>query len=562
MIRLIADAIIFVARHMVVAFLCLGAMWLALEHWTGFGSRLRALSPVRRRRLVTGFCLLVLLIFAMVGTWYLTVDGFASEVEPVVASLSWQVQTGQALYTSFDQAERYSVLYGPSVFLTNGLFLRVLGPSLRSAKVASVLAAVGSLLFLYAAVARDRRDLLALATVAGAVLYYWAQDFSIYAVRPDALLLFTIAMGFYAAARTTRPLAIAAVAVLAGFAINLKIHCLIYFIPVIIVLARRLGRKAAAWSLAGAVAVAMAPFLFYPQISILHYLDWLANEARHGFQLHLLAQPVGYALFLALPLAVVAWLRGRKLGPLGDQGPVLVGTLPALVVGLVLSAKPGSGIVHLMPLVPSVMYSVSRLARPLLAADLPTWQRPRARAAAAAVVLTMVLAGFVSEYRAVRLVAWQIGQSPGIVEDVEQIMDRYRDLPMAMALGGEQRAYRTTWFQPLLTFRDNPVLVDAISVMDTAKSGLLLAPATYRALTEGRVALWLVPHAQAPFQKMSWYDPDVPIFPADFVRHFTECYTLRGQSRYFDLWFWNGLAQVPRPSVAARGPAASASQVR
>ncbi len=546
--QLALDILVFLAQHMILAFFLFWVIW-----WLGPGRMRDWTTAPTLKRVRIGSAVgsaFVLVGFTFIAAWYVTLNGFAGEVEPAVSSLAWQVQSGQALYTSFDQAERYSVLYGPSVFLTNGLFLRLLGPSLMSAKIASALASVGSLIFLYAALSRQRRDLTALVVTAGAALFYWAQGFSIYLVRPDALLVFSLGLGFYVATRTSRWLAIIGVAVLAGFTINLKIHSLFYFLPVIVILAQRLGLKAAVWALAGSVVVAVAPFALYPQISGVNYLKWLANETGHGFHFDLLVMPLGYAAFLGLPLLVVAWLRGSRHGYLGRERLLVLSLLPAAGVALVLSAKPGSGIVHMLPLVPPTMFAVGRLVRPLIADGLESWGPRLARSAAVAVVFTVLFTGTVTQYRATRLIAWQVSEVPGMVADVEEIMDRYDGLTMAMAQGGEERWYRYTWYQPLLTFRDNPVLLDPISVMDTAKSGMDLAEATYDALTEGRVALWLVPRTQAPFQKMSWYDPDVPIFPKDFVQHFHDCYTLRGKSRYFDLWFWNGLDPVPQPVIS------------
>ena len=265
--QLVLDLFIFLARYMILAFFLFWAIW-----WLGPGRRrdwtaVPGLAWIGSVPVIASA--LVLLAFAAIAAWYVTLDGFAGEVEPAVSSLSWQVQTGQTLYTSFDQAERYSVLYGPSVFLTNGLFLQVLGPSLVSAKMASALASVGSLVFLYAAIARKRRDQVALAVTAGAALFYWAQGFSIYLVRPDALLVFSVGLGLYAATRTTRWLAIIAVAVLAGFTINLKIHSLLYFLPVIVVLAQRLGIRRSAL-----IRMAVSQF-------IAHY-ERGAEEGRDG----------------------------------------------------------------------------------------------------------------------------------------------------------------------------------------------------------------------------------------------------------------------------------------
>jgi len=549
-VQSVLDIVIFLARHMILAFfLFWGLSWLGmvmLRNRTGSP----ALASLRFAS--SSASVLVLVAFAAVSVWYVLQQGFADEVEPVVSSLSWQVKSGQALYTSFDQAERYSVLYGPSVFLTNGFFLQILGPSLISAKIASALAALGSLVFLYAALARKQRDALALAVTAGAALFYWAQGFSVYLVRPDALVVFAVGLGFYAATRTSPRLAVIAVAVLAGFTVNLKIHCLVYFFPVVVVLAQRLGWKQAFWAMVGAGVVAVAPFVLYPQISAVNYVRWLANETGHGLRPELLGEPLRFIAFLGLPLAVLAMLRGKGHGYLGKDRGLVLSIVPGALCGIVLSAKPGSGLVHLLPLVPSTMFAMGLLARSVLAGDITPWRPALTRSAAAAVVLTALLTGSVTEYRTARMIQAQLAQIPGLVNDVEQIMERYEGLPMAMAMGGEERWYRCTWLQPLLTFRDNPVLVDPISVMDTVKSGRTLARATYNALTEGRVALWLVPRSQVPFQKMSWYDPHIPIFPQDFIQEFQNCYSLRGQSRYFDLWFWNGLDPMPGEALVLK----------
>lgn len=535
----VLDIFIFLAHFAGVAFVAFFALW-----WLGPGRRRDAVSrllPGTTGFFASSVSLGILGCFVGISVWYLTCSGFAGEVESVVASLAWQVQSGQTLYTTFEQAERYSVLYGPSVFLTNGLFLKILGPSLASTKLASSLAAIGSLLLLYASVARRGRDPLALAVTAGAALCYWAQGFAIYLVRPDALLVFGVALSLYAALRTSRWVAIALIAAMAGFAINLKVHGGLYCVPALVLLLQRHGRRAVLWAVLGAAVVTLAPFALYPQISLVNYVGWLAAEAGHGLRLGLLWLPLRYTILMFLPLAVVAALRGRRLGPLGSDRAFVLATLGVAALNLFFSMKPGAGFVYLLPVVPPAMLAVGRLARPLLEARQPVWDGRVARSAAAAVVLTVVLAGSVNEYRAVRVLDWQLGQLPGLAEDVQQIMARYEGVPMAMAVAGENRWFRTTWLRPLLVFQGNPVLVDPVSVMDTTKSGMDLSSRTYAAISEGRIPMWLVPREQEPFRKTSWYDPDVEIFPDDFIENFRRSYTLRDHTQYFDLWFWNGM---------------------
>jgi len=161
-----------------------------------------------------------------------------------------------------------------------------------------------------------------------------------------------------------------------------------------------------------------------------------------------------------------------------------------------------------------------------------------------ATIATALLAGTVNAYRAVRYVDYQIARTPELAQDVEAIMRDLPGLTISMACGGENINFRTTWLRPLLVFQNNPLLIDPISVMDSSLSGRELSQNTYRALTEGRVAVWLVPRRQLPFAKENWYEPHNPLFPDEFQEHFKACYTPRGHSRYFDLWFWNGLPEM------------------
>lgn len=560
LIRHILDLFIFLARHMPVTFvMCLLGSWLGARYWGQSHSGHRNL---RLAGIVLAATLL--LIFPLIGIWYLRTDGFAGEVEPIVSSLAWLVQGGHPLYTAFDAAERYSVLYGPAVFLTNGLFLKLLGPTLASAKVASLLGGIGSLLFLYGAVSRERRDAVALGATTLATLYFWTQGFAVYLVRPDALLLFAVGLGLFGAVRLRRWLALATVAAAVGFAINLKVHGGLYFVPVLGLVWRRFGWRDTIVTSLGAVAVVGAPFLFHDQISLRNYLGWLRNAVSHGLELSTLDQTLRYAVFLLLPpLGLLLAVPGRyRLWSRFGLDVALL--LPVYGLILVLAAKPGAGPVHLLPLVPTTVFLFAEILRASLeqAAFAPLertvrgsrqWLRP----VLVATVATALLAGSVNIYRAVRYVDYEINQTPHLAEDVQEIMREYPDLTISMACGGERLSFQATWLRPLLVFADNPVLIDPISVMDSSLSGRQISQRTYQALTDGKIAVWLVPRRQIPFAKRNWYSPHLPLFSERFQEHFMACYTPRAHSRYFDLRFWNGLTDGENGPVLYAGSGAS-----
>jgi len=99
-------------------------------------------------------------------------------------------------------------------------------------------------------------------------------------------------------------------------------------------------------------------------------------------------------------LALAGWRRWRGT----SEGTLLLSLGAVLPAVLVLASKPGAGMVHLMPLALPTIYVLGRLVQ-RLQDDGFDW-RPRLRAGAAvAFGLTLLLAGSVNEYRAVRRLA-------------------------------------------------------------------------------------------------------------------------------------------------------------
>jgi len=541
--RPILDFFIFLAHHMVVAFVGFLALWILLDRWGPIRGKLTAFSPAGRRRVAVGSSLAILIVFVIIGVWYLNLDGFAGEVEPVVSSLSWLVQHGQPLYHEFEAPQRYSVLYGPSVFLVNGLFLQILGPSLFSAKLASFLGVLGCLVFLYRSLARSRYDWVALLITGLAVLYFWSQGFAVYLVRPDALLLFALGLALYASVKAKRLTALVTVSVMMGFAINLKVHAVVYFIPVVAILIGRFGWMRTLVAAAGSSLVVVLPFVFHPQVSAGNYMEWLRNALDHGLVTETVSATFQFTVFLLLPLAALMVVSPLRSQHLRRHGVALVSLAPAYALTLVLAAKPGAGLVHLLPLVPTTLYLVGLILHEMV--DLYPWL-PAAQARVsrqgilAAVCLTVLMAGSVNIYRAVRLVNWQVDSSPDLIADVQAIMERYPDISIGMACGGENKSFRNTWLRPLLVFKNHPLLVDPIAVMECRLTGHDMPKGTYKALEKGVVTMWLVPRNQRPFDKLNWYAPHDPIFSPRFIEHFESLYSRHGHSQYFDLWFWNG----------------------
>ena len=272
------------------------------------------------------------------------------------------------------------------------------------------------------------------------------------------------------------------------------------------------------------------------------YVGWIRNAMNQGLGMQTLAATTQYSAYLLLPVVVLLLISPRRVSLLRRHALVLGSLILAFLATLILAEKPGAGLVHLLPLVPTTMYLLGLLILDMVD-DPAAMPGPGVlpRAAVTAVLMTVLLGGVVNVYRAVRLVGWQSDEMPGLAEEVRGIIAQYPDLTIGMACGGENASFRSTWMHPLLVFAGHPLLVETVAVMDCRLTGMDMPPASFDALEDGMVKLWLVPRGQQPFVKRNWYPPHEALFSDRFRNHFETNYTPRGHTEYYDLWWWNGL---------------------
>lgn len=483
----------------------------------------------------------ILAIYVVGIVWYLTLPGFAGEVEPTVASLSWAVQQGAPLYHGLDEAARYSVLYGPMAFLTNGIVLEILGPSILSAKLAGAITALLSLLFLYLSLRGFTGRRVALGYTALTVLFFFVHGPFSYQSRPDPFLVTSVAFGLLAVTRGGRWLSILGLAAALALAVNLKFHAGLYFVPALAWLGARSGWRPVVGSLGLAGGLTLLPFLFFDNISFTNYVQWLREASRHGLDAATFSQTARFLLFFSLPAILFLSPRGRWNAPLHDARPFALGLALCTPVLLVFASKPGAGLNHLLPLLPNFIWIsaaalASRRASETDAGWLFSW--PRLSLVAAGTVATLAIAGVV-ELKAVQRLHAQAADGHRITADLDRIVDSYgEEFTIAMASGGEGRNYELEFYRAHLIFRGEPLMLDVIAVMECQRSGRELPEEMYAWLERGEVDMWLVPKGGIPFTKRNWYPPHQPVYPEPFLALVRANFTLAATTDFFDVWIW------------------------
>ena len=498
------------------------------------GARKRITASLRRHGpasacIVAGIALLA---FALFGLWYSRHPGFASEVEPLVTTVSGVFHHGGQLYHAPDGPERYSVLYGPSVYLATGLSFLMFGLSITAAKTGALIALLGSLVFLNLTLRRHMNDATAFVLTGAASLMMWIGGTSAFVVRPDAYMLFGVSAGLWSAGLRQRSAATVITALAFGFVVNLKIHAGLYMLPVLAMLDSRHGWRSTLTALGLGFAATLAPFAFHPGISPNRYLEWVFMSTHHGLELHelpvLLRRGLLYAVPVLVPLAAGARFpdSSRLRRNLGLAW--LVGNLTVIVLAL----KPGAGLVHMLPLAPinlvagAMLWRDRRHTAPDLSAFTPDWRL----GLTTAFLLTVLLSGSVIGYRSGRQAAAIMADAGAVDADIGHILAGHPDRTIGMGYGGEGSSFRHTFQRPLLAFAEQPLVIDAVAQMDAHRAHMEISSSTLATFDSGLIDIWLIPRDQPPFVKCNWYAPHEEIFSPEVREHFLSHYALEESS--------------------------------
>jgi hypothetical protein len=491
--------------------------------------------------IMLGMTLLCVLAYLVNGCCYVFVAGYYDHLEPSVVTIVRLLDDGKPVYHDVSSASRYSLLYGPNCFIFPYLAIKVFGDSVVSFKLLSGLFEVGSLLLVFLAIrsstVSSNARCAGLIYFCGASLLFWDK---LVWVRGDPQLLFWMALGLWAATRKTSLISFIVMGIAAGACINVKVHGIFYFAPVV-ALAMNKGH----WVQWGAfvftvVVVVAAPFLLIPEVNFSNYLLWLKMASKHGVGFAEMFNLLVLACYLLMPLALVAGEKFFAFPSEGQQGLLRGHTIQwaTAILGvaavIAVASKKGAGESHLMPLTPLgawwIAFLLDKVAdNPSTPAYKVPWRTVMAAFIALAVCNSMkTLAKAVVTYKHDRESLFV-----KVMDDTRNVALKFHGQTIAMGCGSNS-TYEMTFARTELPLTGEFVL-DTGALMDMQQSGLALPQATLDAFANGAVKIWLVPKDNVPFSFRSFYS-NQDLFGEDLRRVFNEHYKKIAQSAYFDIW--------------------------
>jgi hypothetical protein len=532
-----------------VGFLALSTLSLSCAGFLGMNSLIGA-KPLVARVVLCGPALAGTILFLLSALLYLTFDSYVDHIEPSVAIISWLLMQGQPPYTPIDDPHRYSLVYGPVLYIINGLTLQIFGPSIFVSKLGGVAAGVGSVLIGFLFFKRIAGTASAVLATGLSALVFLAFLQVAYWNRADSFIVLLVSLGLLASTLERRVLATALLGLSIGLAMGLKAHAIVYFLPVLGLSFVRLGKVNLLAALATASAIALLPFALGP-ISLENYVLWLRAASGHGLDGLLFLQNVSVAALLVVPaIAVIQPTSERWSGLRGEKLHYLAGLVGALAFVAIIAAKPGAGPHHFVPLVHTCLAGML-----LLASGADVW-----RLSARGGLVLWVLISWVTLF-SVKAVGVSVQAVPFVVSQISVSRDLQHELRFISNLHPDSRiefgytddrSYQLTFVRPSLAFEQNAYLVDPPALMDMHLADMKIPDSTTLKLTVCEVEFWVLPSLGNPFSIRTAYPSGGLLFDPEFRQAFLENYRMIMQVGYFRVW---GCARRAAPGRAvSRAP--------
>jgi hypothetical protein len=506
-------------HHLVMDYFFLSA--LSLAYW----GKIRSITL----RAVLINTLAVFSVFSMSAyiltiALYLLYPNYFDSFEATVASISWLWMQGHELYPNWTTEEIYGLVYGPVLFLMNGLVL-FLSPSIFASKLPGVMSFGAALVATWILLMwKTASSLTSLFLLASLIMLFATFDESAYWNRAEPFLILLSVLALLLACRSPSLVAGVGIGVLAGVAVGLKLHGFIYTVPAAAVALARVKslRGQVLIALIGgacAVASALLPYLA-KGASITNYLRFLAAELDSGFSWSLFVINLLFMFILTAPLVgILIWRKPALSSP--DRW-MLVALGISLAVTTLIGTISGGGTRHLLPLLPICIYGIAVVNGP---------SKTEAKEVAALIFVSVFFAYSPNLFLNIGHF-YQVDVTPER-EKIAELKTYLNSYPEAQIGISDAEHYPSYFYKVFSVWNGRPLDVDFDVWMNLEYAGVdeeYIA----RFIKECTVPMWILPLG-APFTMHNRYDGR-PLLSESFRKTFSTNYRQIATGYAYQVW--------------------------
>jgi hypothetical protein len=509
-------------HQLAMAYFCLAA--LSWKYWL---KTHRIFLAASLTPMVAALAVVVVSVYLLKIIFYLVYPNYFDHVQPEVASISWLWMQGHELYPDWTSSDVYGVVYGPILFLLNGIAL-LLNPSIFASKLPGVLslaAALGTTWILFKRTTASNlaslfllASLLLLCDIFGGGFYaFWN--------RAEPFLILISVLALLIASRSSFSVMGVSIGVLAGVAVGLKLHGFIYVVPAAAVALARVEtlRGRLLLTTIGSVCTATSAILPYlvKGVSVGGYWRFLKVPLDQHWFAYATMENLLIVFALSAPIIMI-WSQRKQ--PLSAPDRWLLGALSLSAVTVtVLGAKMGAGSYYLLPLVPIVIYGIARVCA----------SETKAKQIAALLFVSFFLAYGPNLLLNLKQLKYWYQVTPWQGEQIAELKT-YIDLYPDAQIGVSDDAHYSNYFYRVLSvWKGRALHVDFSTWMDLASVNVD-EEHIMRFIRGCAVRTWILPLG-TPFAKINWYGW-VPLVTDNFRQTFANTYEQVMSGQAYQIW--------------------------
>jgi hypothetical protein len=509
-------------HQIVIAYFCLAA--LSWHYWMKNRSIIMSAVLIGT---AAAFAVFAVSAYMLTAVIYLLYPNYFDHIQATVACISWVWMQGHELYPNWMTGDVYGLVYGPIIFLINGMAL-LLKPSIFASKLPgalSLLAALGATSILLTR--KTASSLTSLFLLASLIMLFGPYGVVPYWNRSDPFLILVSVLALLMAFGPSPLMAAVGIGVLAGVAAGLKLHGFIYTIPAAAAALARVEilRGRVVMAIIGstcAVASALLPYL-EKGASVVDHLRFLRAELNSGLSSSLLVGMIPVTFVLAAPIVGIWIWRKPTLHP-PDLWLLTALAISAAMI-IVIGAINGGGSYHFLPLMPICIYGIAVVCAS---------SKAEPKEIAALIFVSFFLAYGPQLFLNMRWFKYKYQMAaPSEREKISELITYLGSYPEAQIGISDDEHYADYFYRVFSIWKGRPLHIDFTVQMNLAYAGVG-EEHIVRFIKGCTVPTWILPLG-APFTMTSWYN-DLPVLSDSFRETFSTNYRLVRTGQAYQVW--------------------------
>jgi len=476
--------------------------------------------------------------------FYVVVPTYREHIEPSITIISLMISEGYPAYTRFDDPNVYSILYGPTTYLFQSIFLQLFSDPILGSKVYGVVCFLIAMILLTAILVRKYNRQIAIQGIT-----YFSITVLLFAQvsfrnQSDSIIILGNAMAVSSLLLPSTWVSKLMLASGSALAMSAKFHAAGYILPLLYLFYQKHGLKSLALIAISSVGLVFSPFML-DAYSLPNFLGIMQAYSKLKIHYWLFAHNLSMAYVIFMPLLMLMFhdLRKSTFRSLSGNESMWTFVLTNIMIVLVCltAAIDGAGsyhIVHFAPVI-AVLYAVYYARNTDDYASLlqfaGKYKKTILLSGAAAWFLAIVV--FIGSVQ--KKYFWFIDEniSFALHDEVLEIRDEIARHKWRAFMGySGESGYTKTFYRPLLwpALKDNSY--DPVALMGRQAVGVNIPDTLQERISSQYYDVIIIPKPGRPFSMYNWHDSTRNIFDSNIPVAFEKNYISAIEYKNFVLW--------------------------